>query len=571
MQNKFGLIFVYSVDENSAIGYKSIPMCKIRYKQNKLYFTLLTLLNLFSLSLQAQYTTYGDATSQGADCFRLTPDAATQAGAIASNKQYSLDSDFVISATLNFGTDANGADGIAFIMTTDKAALSGTLQGGGGIGYEGLPNTLVIEFDTYKNGGNNDPDFDHIALMVKADPDHKNNTVAGPFRASDLSDNIKDGRDHDVLIIWEADLELLTLYFDCKKIFGYQGTVSSPFLGGSRTFYTGFTSSTGLAHNEHTVCFKKPQFVDNLKDQTFCDSARVVLEGGVNGRKFDWSPVQFFKNPHQARPEVFVDKTTTFYLHKFDNCGNETYDSLTLFIVPNSTNISLGRDTSVCDHSDVVLTVPTPGLNYSWSTGESSQSIIVNNPGTYAVTVDDGVCKSRDEIIIQQKLSPQISLPGDTTLCDHDPYTISVHSGGNPIRWNNGSTDSLFTITEAGVYTVEATNECGSTQDDITINYENCSLYYIPNTFTPNHDGVNDYFGPSPSPSITRIEYIGIFNRWGDLVFEANNLASDDEKSFWDGSFKGKLAEVGVYAYLIKLQMKNGKEIKAKGSITLLR
>jgi gliding motility-associated-like protein len=525
----------------------------------------------FSIQVRAQYTSYGDANALSTDCYRLTADVSSQAGAIASTKNYSLDSDFVVSATLNFGTNTDGADGIAFIMIPDKSGLSGPLQSGGSIGYGGLANALVIEFDTYQNTDKADPAFDHIALMVKADAQHTNNTVAGPFRASDASDNIKDGRDHDVLIIWEAKLQLLTLYFDCKKIFGYQGTVSRPFLGGSKTFYAGFTSSTGIEHNEHTVCFKKPQFVDALKDQTYCDSARIVLEGGGNGRKYDWSPVQYFSDPHAARPEVFVDKTTTFYLHKFDNCGNETYDSMTVTIIPNNVNISLGRDTSICDNASITLTVPTPGLNYSWSTGETGQSIIANGPGTYAVTVDDGICKSRDEILISQKLTPQISLPGDTTLCDHDPYTLTVHAGGNPVLWSDGSTDSTFIITEPGKYSVEASNACGSTSAEISVNYENCSLYFIPNVFSPNHDGVNDYFGPSPSPSISTVEYIGIFNRWGDLVFEADNIASDDEKHFWDGNFKGKYADVGVYAYLIRLRMKNGKIINAKGSVTLLR
>jgi len=522
-------------------------------------------------TLRAQYQTYSNAVKQGTRCYQLTDKGTSRTGAIISDQQYNVNADFVIAGTLNFGDDAMGADGIAFIMLPDPTALSGTLQFGEGIGYAGLPNALVIEFDSFRNRNVGDPPYDHIALLANSNPDHsKASNISGPFRAN-ASGNIKDGLNHDFLIVWDAKVQLLTLWFDCKKVFGYQGDISRPFLGSSKTFYAGFTASTGGQTNIQTVCFKTPTQVDILKDQTYCDSATVVLDGGVNGLIFNWTPAQGLSDPHSSRPTIFLNKSRTFYLNKLDNCGNETVDSLIIKIVPNDLKVSLGNDTVLCENASLVIGVPTGGLNYKWNTGATTQNITVTKPGMYSIQVDDGICIRQDEINIDEKSLPTVSLPADTLACDHDPIRLKAAYPGAAVRWSTGSTDSLITVTEPGNYTAELTNECGTVRDDINIDYENCSLYYIPNAFTPNHDGTNDYFGPAPSSAVIRIEQFYIFDRWGGQVYGAHNIDPRDESLLWNGYFKGKLVDPGIYAYLIRLQMKNGKIINAKGDVMVVR
>lgn len=88
---------------------------------------------------------------------------------------------------------------------------------------------------------------------------------------------------------------------------------------------------------------------------------------------------------------------------------------------------------------------------------------------------------------------------------------------------------------------------------------------YVPSAFTPNSDGVNDFFGSSSS-FIEEFE-IRIFNRWGQMVFYSNDL-----NEHWDGKFKGQKASSGVYFYKIKFKGFNEKNFSdTSGSITLLR
>lgn len=89
------------------------------------------------------------------------------------------------------------------------------------------------------------------------------------------------------------------------------------------------------------------------------------------------------------------------------------------------------------------------------------------------------------------------------------------------------------------------------------------AVLFVPNAFTPNGDGLNDAFGAKGNGII---EYnIQIFNRWGELVFESNDINGQ-----WDGTYKGEKAEMGAYAYNITAYGAKTNRISKSGSVTLL-
>jgi len=87
---------------------------------------------------------------------------------------------------------------------------------------------------------------------------------------------------------------------------------------------------------------------------------------------------------------------------------------------------------------------------------------------------------------------------------------------------------------------------------------------FVPNTFTPNGDGLNDIF--LPFGTFINVYVLQIYNRWGEKIFESNDMNLG-----WDGNFKDKYAPEGVYIYFIKAKGENGKDISLKGSVMLLR
>lgn len=96
------------------------------------------------------------------------------------------------------------------------------------------------------------------------------------------------------------------------------------------------------------------------------------------------------------------------------------------------------------------------------------------------------------------------------------------------------------------------------------------SQLFLPNTFSPNGDGLNDYFYPR-GKGIPGIVSFRIFSRWGELLYERENIAANDEYAGWNGTGKGKMLAPDVYVYLIVASCGSGEHITLKGDITLMR
>ncbi|MGB4905231.1 MAG: gliding motility-associated C-terminal domain-containing protein [Saprospiraceae bacterium] len=520
----------------------------------------------------AQFKISGDASQTSAQCFELTPDQQFKQGSVISRQKLDVQQDFTIAVTMNFGRQnftTSGADGIAFIMMTDTfIPVTGN---GGGIGYEGTPESLVVEFDTYQNDPNNDPAADHVALIIGGNPVHGPSTLAGP-NSIGAGGNVEDTNDHDVVFSWKAATQEFTVYFDCAKVLGYVGPISGPFFGGKKEVFWGFTSSTGSARNKQSFCFKNnSSWVDVLKDETYCDSSLVTLNGGAGAISYKWTPSNGLSNPFIAKPTVFVKENTTFLLEKLDACGNATFDSMRVFIVPNTIALELGADTSLCEGQDLTLKVQQTGADYTWSTGAKTQSINVNTSGIYSVIVDDGNCKKNDQIEISSLPLPVINVSADTIICNNSKAILTAVASVDDITWSNGDTGPSIIVEDEGTYTASVVNQCGISEDEVTVSLKNCDDYFVPNIFSPNYDGINDYFGPTRSEAIQNIERLAIYNRWGALVFEALNISADDEEKMWDGTFRGQEANPDTYVYLIKLKLVSGKVVVVKGSVNLVR
>jgi gliding motility-associated-like protein len=109
-------------------------------------------------------------------------------------------------------------------------------------------------------------------------------------------------------------------------------------------------------------------------------------------------------------------------------------------------------------------------------------------------------------------------------------------------------------------------------KDTILLSVREVIKAYIPNIFTPNGDGTNDYFTIlGDAGNIKIINLFQIFNRWGGLVYEGTNLLPNDIQNGWDGNVRGKPAEEGTYVYLAKVQLLNDKIKVLSGDVLLNR
>ena len=105
----------------------------------------------------------------------------------------------------------------------------------------------------------------------------------------------------------------------------------------------------------------------------------------------------------------------------------------------------------------------------------------------------------------------------------------------------------------------------------LNIRSSGISHFRIPNAFTPNGDGLNDFFYVIASKDVVSVDRFEIYGNWGDKVFDKINGRPNDYSSGWDGTFKGKLVPTGTYVYNITLSMTNGTKENHKGTVTVIR
>jgi len=231
-----------------------------------------------------------------------------------------------------------------------------------------------------------------------------------------------------------------------------------------------------------------------------------------------------------------------------------------------SPTVNLGNDTSFCDGDSILLFVPNIYDTILWNNNSNLNSIYVNSQGWYWVEVSDSICKAKDSIQVLNLSQNYISI-NDTSFCNNETWTISLP----PIYsylWSTGSSMPSITIQDSGQYWVEITDICKNYKEYFTIKTIDCScMMAVPNVFTPNGDGLNDYFYPVIS-CVFEEYHIAIFNRWGQILFESNN-----QNTKWDGKYLNQDIPEGVYFYVIdyKQPYSNNKKAQHSGSITIYR
>ena len=119
--------------------------------------------------------------------------------------------------------------------------------------------------------------------------------------------------------------------------------------------------------------------------------------------------------------------------------------------------------------------------------------------------------------------------------------------------------------------TVSNGNNCIA-RDSFRIQLDSRKSIYMPDLFTPNGDQTNDFlFVQSIEGQVARIRSFEVFDRWGGLVFSAQDFLPNDPSVSWDGSFQGEILRPGVFVYVVEAIFIDGREEVFSGSITLLR
>lgn len=223
-------------------------------------------------------------------------------------------------------------------------------------------------------------------------------------------------------------------------------------------------------------------------------------------------------------------------------------------------------DTAICPDDVAVLDVQTdPGYSFLWNTGDTTQSIAVDVPGIYTITVSDGLCTGTASIDVV--LAPRHQLFDSLFACPDTWVDLLVPIDGRAFQWATGSDERDERVWGAGLYTYDMIDLLGCPHSDSlrVVALDSLPQIYAPNAFTPDGDGRNDVFRIAGFGEKT--VKMTIFNRWGEQLW-----ANEGMEPFWDGRYSGSIVQDGVYVYLLKYTgVCNNEEKEMIGHVTVVR
>lgn len=207
---------------------------------------------------------------------------------------------------------------------------------------------------------------------------------------------------------------------------------------------------------------------------TICENSSLVLNGSTtNGYVNSWST-------GSSATSITVNQPGTYSLTVTNDICSDTAlavvktDKLPLSVLPDSLKI--------CENSSGTLTAnATPGVGVQWSNGGLGDAITVSTPGTYVVTLTNGVCILKDTAKVKQVKLPVSILPDSLVFCDNISSTLKANNTpGISVLWNTGATTDAITVSDAGKYLVTLTNDICSVDDSAIVKTDPYPVVLLP-------------------------------------------------------------------------------------------
>jgi gliding motility-associated-like protein len=306
---------------------------------------------------------------------------------------------------------------------------------------------------------------------------------------------------------------------------------------------------------------------------------------GVN---FQWFKVGLGGNPDillgsGVSQAVFASGDYYALVTDINGCTRASFPPTNIVVKDSVTTPTITQvgTISPCNNKGTITLTSSSSTNNQWSTGATSQSITVESSGTFTVTVSNDFCSKISKPLVievtpgaalELKLAPKIYTPGDNNISvnggSDGEIDLTVSGGVNPLnfQWLDSSNTNLVTTEDItglkkGWYKVIVTdaNEC-SAKDSIYL--KEPLPFKLPEGFTPNGDGKNDFFVIGAIENYPDNKFT-VYNRWGNIVYDKVGY-----KNEWDGNANnGESMAEGTYFITLDIP---GRDL-IKGFVDLRR
>ncbi len=281
---------------------------------------------------------------------------------------------------------------------------------------------------------------------------------------------------------------------------------------------------------------------------------------------------------------------SVFTQEEIEICPGDTVDVFGVPVFGETVQSQTFPAFNTCDSTHQIIVFVSPQieryLNDTICAGDSLRFFdqVIGAAGTYLHEgkTETNPCATLYFLTVEVIPSPDLATASDTFY--YGPQTIRLpelsrdeslsyewSSENNPLSCVN-CPRPYVELLENDFFELEVTGENGCTRaTSFTAEVRAEGDIYIPNVFSPNGDGFNDYFTIFADARVSQVEVLQIFDRWGALVFENRNFLPNEPSLGWDGTHRGRRLNPGVYVYQVSLALEGGERRQRSGDILVLR
>jgi gliding motility-associated-like protein len=342
----------------------------------------------------------------------------------------------------------------------------------------------------------------------------------------------------------------------------------------------GFDAKCFGASNVSVTVVPTPTLLLAYSSQSLCygSTLQVSCSGAAS---YSWSPLGLIASASNSGIITsFLTGNSDFTVAGANTYGTlSCIDTETFFVsvVPPVVPL-ISKSVTICSGEKANLYV-NGGNTWQWL-----PSGIADYPNNFSVNVSpsittifsvnasvNGICPETATVLVNVIPTPTVFAGHDTIINIGDQVDLHAEGNGN-VRWAGEENIScigcrsitVFPLTGT-CYTAQISNQYGcNSQDEVCIEVMNDYGVYIPNSFTPNGDGLNDVFKVSLYG--IRSYRLDIFDRWGEHLFSTSDLGAG-----WNGIYLGRPCQMDVYVYRLKYEPYKGKPGEKAGLVNLIR
>lgn len=320
---------------------------------------------------------------------------------------------------------------------------------------------------------------------------------------------------------------------------------------------------------------KIPVAVITSNGPVICEGRTLSLSA-TGGTTYSWTDANgnpFSTDQNPSIPNITLAQAGKYTVTAYNGpCSSQA--SVNINVVP-AIKAFVSRDTTICEGTSIQL-IASGGVKYKWTPAQGLSNDGISNPvaspvdtTTYTVSISNLYCIDTVSVRIRVIKKPVISAGKTKTINQGQSVRLmgSVKGNYSSYYWspanyldNPTSLTPLATPPASIIYTLHVISTCAIITDSVKVGVD--EKITVPNTFTPNGDGINDIWEIKKLNTYDESK-LYIYNRNGELVYSSIGYSIP-----WNGTYQGKPLPVGVYYYVIDLK---GSISKVSGYVTIIR